>query len=114
MKPNQRRCVMNGSTRRLELSSCHSLAPRFLWRQHFSSAYHSPGDCHSPATAILQRLPSSSDYHTPATAILQRLPSLLRRGSSLFGKRPQNWPPPNWVPKLVPVFRSQGAHFWAT
>src|SRR2546421_9350069 len=30
--------------------------------------------CHSPATAILRRLPFSSDYHSPAPTILQRLP----------------------------------------
>jgi hypothetical protein len=50
-----------------------SLAPKFLQRLPFSSAYHSP----APATLQclpLQRLPFSSAYHSPATAILQRLP----------------------------------------
>jgi hypothetical protein len=45
-----------------------SLAPKFLQRLPFSSAYH------SPATTILQRPPFSSDHRSPATAILQRLP----------------------------------------
>jgi hypothetical protein len=54
---------------RLHFSSdCHSPAPRILWRLHFS------GDYISPATAILQRLPFSSASHSPATAILQHLP----------------------------------------
>jgi hypothetical protein len=67
-----------------------SLAPKFLQRLPFSSAYHSPATailqrlpfssaCHSLAPAILQRLPFSSACHslvptTPATTILQRLP----------------------------------------
>jgi hypothetical protein len=60
-------------------SDCHSPATAILQRLHSpATAIHRrlpfSSDCHSPATAIHRRLPFSGDYHSPATTILQRLP----------------------------------------